>query len=213
MLKGLRTALLVLLTPCLGHAQVPAPSSPARNSDPAAEVTCGTGDNFYWACHLISETPEGQGVGTAAMRMAACMWGSNRVGAKGSDVVIPFRFEKLTPQQVAALADCPYDPADSSDLPGAKPNYQHTPSGRELDKYYPSRAHSLGKEGLVILECMAINNEYKNCRVLREAPINLGFGASALQLSALMQLTPLDAENKPVEGRLFRVPIVFRMIH
>jgi hypothetical protein len=186
--KGLCTALLLLLTPSLGHAQIPTPSASARSSDPAAEVACMIGDNFYWACHLISETPEGQGIGAAAMRMAACMWGSNRVGAKGSDVTIPFRFEKLTAQQVIMLADCPYDPTYQSGLTGANPNYRHTPTGREFDKYYPSQAHSLGKEGLVILECMAIKSEYKYCKVLREAPINLGFGASALQLSTLMQL-------------------------
>jgi hypothetical protein len=211
MLKRFCTILAAVLAPGWALAQAPAQGAQAVGNDPAAKVACKTGGQFFWACHPISETPEGQGIGAAAARLAACMFVPRGAGSTSTDVVVPFQFDSLTFQQVIARDDCPYDPEAPPELPGARPSYQYTPTAREFQKNYPPKAQDFGKEGVVVLECAAIDNRYHKCRVLREGPMYLGFAEAALRISALMQLAPLDKEGKPVEGRLFRFTIAFKL--
>lgn len=214
--KTVCALLLVLVAPNLGHAQTPSGSLQTAAPDPSAKVACTKGnyaaqDIFYWGCHAIAETPEGQGVGAAAARIAACLVNVNGPPQR-EDVVLPFVFKGLTPQQLAASADCPFDPTDPAELPGAAAVISHSPTEKELSKYYPLHAaFDLGKLGRVMLECTAIHGQFQNCRVLREYPQGLGFGAAAIRMAGLFKLEPLDQDNNPVEGRLFRLPIAFNL--
>jgi hypothetical protein len=211
MLKGFCTALTVLLVPSLGSAQSPTTSAPKVGSDPGAKIACKASEYFYWACRVTSETPEGQGVGAAAMRVAACLRGSTQYSATSVDVEIPIEFKGLTAQQVVGSADCPFDPAEPEELPGADPVFIRKPTGNDIAKYYPPRAMDFGKEGWVVAECQAVQNKFKNCRILREYPLGLDFGAATKRISDVIELRSLDKDDQPVEGRLFRMAMAFRL--
>jgi hypothetical protein len=123
--------------------------------------------------------------------------------------VVPIVFKGLSPQQVEASIDCPFDPADPAELPGAKAVFLHKPTGSDLEKYTPARAADQKISGATVVECQAIQNKFKNCRTVREDPRGFGFGAAAIRLATVFQLRPLDQENQPVEGRRFRFSMSF----
>jgi hypothetical protein len=209
MLKTIGVVLAVLLVPALGYSQS---LGEGAQPDPSAKVACKAGGYFYWACQATSESPEGQGIGAAAARYAACLKSSTEPKSKIDDAVVPIVFKGLSPQQVVKSVECPFDPNDPAELPGAKPVYLRPSKPVKIEpQIYPKRAQDLGITGAVVLECKAVENRFQNCRILREYPLGFGFGAAAQRTAALLELRPLDESNQPVDGRLFRFPMNFNL--
>jgi protein TonB len=199
-------AIAALLTPTANFAQEPTGSAQV-SGPPSAKVACTAGDYFYWACHVVSETPEGQGIGAAAARFVACLRGPKKAGQPKAEVVVPVVFKGLTPQQVTASVMCPFDPAEPAELPGGTPAFLHQLTGSDMQKFPPERAIAQRVGGAVVIECQAVQDTYKNCRILRETPQGYGFSQHAMGLATLIRLRPLDQDGQPVEGRRFRFSI------
>lgn len=85
------------------------------------------------------------------------------------------------------------------------------PLGDRAAALYPSRALEQSVQGLVILHC-TVTPDYgvKDCRVASETPAGMGFGASALQISAL-EVIPAKDRPRAKPGEPINLPIRFKM--
>ena len=210
MLKQLCVTFGVLFVANVSFAQQPADKAPTVSDDPRATVACKIAYGFYWECHPTSESPEGQGIGAAAARLAACLTSSKKSNSADPEVEIPIRFKGLTPQQVVGSVDCPFDPDLKVNAPDLGTILQRRPTGAEIlrsDEYLPPKVHHQRIEGASVIDCEVIGGKYKNCKIVREAPRGFGFGAAALKMSEFYQVAPLDKDGRPVEGRHVNVAI------
>jgi hypothetical protein len=85
------------------------------------------------------------------------------------------------------------------------------PLAQRESALYPTRARTQSASGLVTLHCTVTEAfGVKDCAVTSETPPGLGFGASALQVSALFVLPQKDrARARP--GQPINLPIRFKM--
>ena len=66
------------------------------------------------------------------------------------------------------------------------------------------------KSGLGVVECVVQpDGKLGGCKAVREDPAGLGFGDSALQVAAIMQLNPWSDDGRPVDGASIRLPVKF----
>jgi hypothetical protein len=85
------------------------------------------------------------------------------------------------------------------------------PLAQRESALYPAHARAQNVSGLAILHCTVTEAfGVKDCSVTSETPPGLGFGASALQVSALYVLPQKDrAQARP--GQPINLPIRFKM--
>jgi hypothetical protein len=85
------------------------------------------------------------------------------------------------------------------------------PLAQRESALYPTRAARQNASGLVVLNC-TVTPAYglKDCSVGSETPPGLGFGASALQVSAL-QILPQKDRAHATPGSRINLPIRFKM--
>ncbi len=70
-------------------------------------------------------------------------------------------------------------------------------------------ALKVGRDAEVDLLCtVTVLGNVTNCAVVREAPENLGFGASAIRISKLFEMKPATKDGKAIESRV-RIPLKF----
>jgi TonB family protein len=177
---------------------------PARAGDvPSGQVSlrCNlskTGEAT--SCQVISENPPSRGFGAAAKSLASQFAVAFRPEEadqlRNLEVDIPFRFRNpLTA-----------DPGRLTDI-----RWTQTLSPQGADMLFP-RAAAAAKvaRGTGVVDCRAkADGGLEDCRVTREAPTDLGFGAAALQAAALMKMNPWTKGGDPVEGRRATLPITF----
>jgi len=83
-------------------------------------------------------------------------------------------------------------PINLLDAPGGLPRFVQRPTGQEFADVYPHAAANLGVGGRALLHCevAARDGRLAKCRVIREAPVDAGFGGAALGLARFFRVDP-----------------------
>lgn len=179
---------------------------PSRASDiPSGQATlrCDvTKTGQATSCQVISEIPPSRGFGAAAKTLAPkftmAFQPADADQLRILQLEIPFRFRNPTAGDTGRLTDI---------------RWVQTLSQKGADTLYP-RAATAAKvdRGTGVVDCRAkADGGLEDCRVTREAPSDLGFGAAALQAAQLMRMNPWTKGGDPVEGRRVSLPITFVM--
>ena len=91
------------------------------------------------------------------------------------------------------------------------PDWTSIPTPESLGDAFPGFAADAGIAGTARLKCeLAISGVLENCRVARESPGGLGFGAAALSLSSDFRAEPASRNGVPVRSRV-AFPVRFRL--
>lgn len=141
-------------------------------------------------CRVYREEPAGVGFGEAAMRIAGDLIlkpvqldGRPAIGRK---IRFPVTFLIPTPGGLVADVD-----------------WLAAPSIADVAAAFPQKAKAEGAEGAAALSCRVGAGGYlARCRVVAEAPRNLGFGAAALKLAGAFKAPVATGDGKDLRGRL-----------
>jgi hypothetical protein len=89
--------------------------------------------------------------------------------------------------------------------------WEQTPTVRHFVSYYPRKAASRGASGIAVLCCTPRDDRSMSCRVGREWPDELDFGAAAVVLAREFRMTQasFDAFHATPEAWI-QIPIRFR---
>jgi TonB family protein len=75
----------------------------------------------------------------------------------------------------------------------------------------PAVAVNAPREGHALLRCTVTpQGKFSDCRVLKETPPGLGFGAASLRMSKLLTVTPPLRDGLPVAG-VMTFPMTWRL--
>ena len=117
-----------------------------------------------------------------------------------SDVLVSFHF--LNPASIEGRAMTVKDPFWITTV---KPE-------KVLSVYPPQAAEAGIKSGRGVADCLvAADGKLIDCKVAREKPGDMGFGASAVTIAQLMQMNPWSAKGRPVVGARVKLPIDFNL--
>lgn len=159
-------------------------------------------DGRLRTCTIAGQIPKGSPFGEAARTL-----------------VDKFRL-KLTPEQAKdyALSDIAvsfrfYNPATPAGQVRRveKPDWILRINPEKVVALYPAAAADAGvRDGVGVADCLvAPDGKMTDCKVAREEPAGLGFGASAVAAVSLMQMDPWTPEGRPVAGARVKVPVKF----
>jgi TonB family protein len=117
-----------------------------------------------------------------------------------SDVLIGFHF--LNPASIEARTLSVKDPMWITSVDPAK-----------VISVYPAKAAEAGiRSGRGVADCLvATDGKLTDCKIARERPDGLGFGASAVAIAQLMQMNPWSDKGRPVVGARIKLPIDFNL--
>ena len=107
-----------------------------------------------------------------------------------------------------------FKPASDLPIEGVitNPDWVQKPGPDEFSRYYPPMANLLDMDGVVQISCtVSALGILENCKVDRETPAGLGFGAAALSISAYFHMKPTSIDGTPVGGGAFTTRIRFNM--
>jgi TonB family protein len=144
-------------------------------------------------CKVTKEEPVGMGFGDAALGLSA----KDRVKAKDANGV-PIagrRFERT----YNFLA-----PGDSN------ADWMTKPTASQMMGVYPAAARDRPPANPRAMVTCKVNQEgfLRDCKVVQQAPENMGFGDAALALSPLFRMKPKIRGGKPMESEV-TIPIVW----
>lgn len=93
------------------------------------------------------------------------------------------------------------------------PDWFKRPDSTEIEAAWPLRAHALGIGGKALMQC-AVNTHgvLETCRILKESPTGMGFGAAALSLAQTFLMKPATGPRGPVASDV-TIPIKFTPGH
>lgn len=155
-------------------------------------------------CTIAGQTPKGTPFGEAArglvgkFRLKATAEELKRYG--DADIAVSFRFyNPATPAGQAKKVE--------------KPDWIARINPDKVVALFPAKAADAGvTEGVGVADCLvAADGKLTDCRVSREAPTDMGFGASAVAAASFMQLDPWTPEGRPVASARVKVPIQFSL--
>jgi len=91
-----------------------------------------------------------------------------------------------------------------------KPDWVAIPTGDDVTRVWPVEATRLGVGGAAILDCVVTaDGHLSDCKVVKESPDNLGFGAAALALAPQFAMKPTTADGRSAAGASVVIPIKF----
>ena len=92
-----------------------------------------------------------------------------------------------------------------------QPNWVKRPSAPQFAAVFPAEARRKGIDGRAAIGCsVTTEGTLDRCEVLSESPAGAGFGAAALALAPLFQMSPMLVNGVPQRGGTVRVPIVLQ---
>jgi len=160
-------------------------------------------------CVLVSEKPDGQGFGKAAMAMAA----QSRDNPK-----IDMPAVKAAPPVETTIFFTLRPPTISPDITRvahtfSNPTIVTEPTRAQILAAYPVRALADQLVGGAYIVCMVTETgKLSGCRVDRETPAGYGFGQAALDLATDYVLAPAKVDGEPVGGRQVRIGVAFSAV-
>lgn len=96
--------------------------------------------------------------------------------------------------------------------PVTDPVWRGKPAAGEMKRYHPERASRAGIEGRAKLSCVVtLKGQLENCVLLSEEPFRQDFGAAALKVSQIVQMTPGTIDGTPVAGAPVQATFVFQL--
>lgn len=164
-------------------------------------LRCGiAADGALTNCKEITETPEDKGFAKAALSLASRF--KVRMSAAGTldltkyAIDVPFHFR---------------NPAKSDGRLLDRPTWTETVNPAIMTSLYPvAAAKAEIKTGLGEVNCTVdAHGKFSDCRITREQPSDLGFGAAALAVAQIMTMNPWTKSGDPVDGLRFTLPVRF----
>ena len=82
-----------------------------------------------------------------------------------------------------------------------------------IARFYPDRATRLEADGTTRLDCAAkLDGSLKDCRLVSEDPVGMGFGDAALKTARHLKVIPKTIDGQAVESQVnvslnFRLPL------
>ena len=133
-------------------------------------------------------------------RFEARLTDKERLIYADSDILISLRF--INPASV-----------EGQSLAVKDPNWVTTINAEKVLAVYPQKAAEAGvTSGRGVADCLvAADGKLTDCKVAREKPGDMGFGASAVAIAQLMQMNPWSLKGRPVVGGRVRLPIDFNL--
>lgn len=93
-----------------------------------------------------------------------------------------------------------------------QPHWIAKPTAAQMSAEYPRLAEALGLEGLAVIACGVDGlGMLQECKVVKEAPAGLGFGAAGVAMSRAFLLSPKMVDGRPAPGGTVRIPIRFAL--
>ena len=90
------------------------------------------------------------------------------------------------------------------------PSWARTPDAARLLDAYPAKALQAGAGGQAVLDCvLQLDGKVRDCKVKREEPADLGFGAAALALASEFELKPGLRDGQPIADARLSIPVRF----
>ena len=133
-------------------------------------------------------------------RFEARLTDKERLIYADADILISLRF--INPASV-----------EGQSLTVKDPHWVTTINAEKVLAVYPQKAAEAGvKSGRGVADCLVgEGGKLIDCRVAREKPGDMGFGASAVAIAQLMQMNPWSLKGRPVVGGRVRLPIDFNL--
>lgn len=154
------------------------------------------------ACDVVRQSNGGFGKAAKGLidRFQLKLSPEEAVKYANSDVLIGFHF--LNPASI-----------EGRTLSVKDPNWITTVNPEQVLSVYPALAAEAGvKSGRGVADCLvAADGRLTDCKVAREKPDGMGFGASALAIAQLMQMNPWSDKGRPVAGARIKLPIDFNL--
>ena len=94
-----------------------------------------------------------------------------------------------------------------------RPEWTRTINPEKIVALYPAAAADQGiTSGIGVADCLvAPDGTLTDCRVARESPEGVGFGAAAVAVASITQMNPWSPEGRPSHGVRLKLPINFSL--
>lgn len=91
------------------------------------------------------------------------------------------------------------------------PDWISRPSGSDLAALYPAAAKAKGEAGKGLIECrITAEGTLNACAVVREEPLEAGFGPATVALADKFRMAPLSKDGVATAGGKIRIPVLWR---
>ncbi|PZQ57355.1 MAG: hypothetical protein DI570_19800 [Phenylobacterium zucineum] len=169
------------------------PREGERLVEGVAQLRCGVAaDRALADCLVASESPEGMGVGAAALSLAPKFQMTPEAASKlaRGRITVPIRFKEASPSPPPRMARFKTTPA-----------YAHL---GDAGPYYPDRAARAGVTGVVLMDCVVLpSGRLDKCETAAVSPRDFGFELAAAKMAEqgwMMAGPPSLQGATPVDG-------------
>lgn len=194
-----QTSIAWIAAPNVGQvaARYPARAKAAELAG-RAELSCTVASQGRLRdCAVISESPRGEGFGSAARQVARDL----RAGLSGAihdgsevRVMVGFDPAMLRPGFVAP-----------------DPSWTALPSAADFQATFPKTQNGVNDVRVTLLCDAQADGSLSGCTVADEAPAGDGYGAGALALGPRFKVAPWTPQGYPTAGAKVRVPIHYKL--